>query len=509
MTTYAIGIDSGTQSTKTLLVDGQSGRVLASHAVQYGLLPASAPGQKEQHPSTWVEAAAAGIDRVVSDSRIDPRDVTAIGISGQQHGLVALDEHDRVIRPAKLWCDTTTAAECETITSRLGGPEAVIALTGNTIPPGFTASKILWLKDHEPENFARLTTVLLPHDYLAFWLTGRKTMEHGDASGTGLMDIRSRAWKRDVLDAIDSRLEARLPPLADSRVPAGTVRPELAGRWGFSPEVVVSGSGDNMMGAIGTGSVREGIVTASLGTSGTIYACSYTPVVDPRGEAAAFCDATGRWLPLVCTMNVTAATEMVRRRFDLDHEAFARAAASVAPGSDGLLLVPFFEGERTPNCPDGTGVFVGIRERTFDAAHMARAAMEGVTIGMNYGLRRLRELGIVPREIRLTGGGSKSPVWRQIAAGVFGCPIVCLAGEEAAAYGAALHGFWVSELVRGRQVAIEGLVDRFVEVDGSTRVDPDKDHAGIYAELQGLFERLADDLRPAFAAHRHVLSRTS
>ena len=285
------------------------------------------------------------------------------------------------------------------------------------------------------------------------------------------MNVRTRRWCLEAVDAIDPSLALKLPPLVHSRTPAGTLRPDLAARWGMSPEVIVSGSGDNMMGAIGTGSVRQGIVTASLGTSGTIYACSESPVVDPRGEVAAFCDATGRWLPLACTMNVTVATEMVRRQFNLDHDGFSRAAASVAAGSDGLILIPFFEGERTPNCPDGTGVFFGIRDATFDAPHMARAAMEGVTLGLNYGLGRLRELGIEPNEIRLTGGGSKSAVWRQVAADVFGCPVVCPAGEEAAALGAALHALWVFEHAHGRDVGIEDIVDRCVELNETTRAD--------------------------------------
>ncbi len=507
MTQYVIGIDSGTQSTRTLLVDGETGRVLASHAVSYGLLPSGVPGQKEQDPATWVDGAMAGIDHVMRARSIDPRGVLAIGISGQQHGLVALDAGHRVIRPAKLWCDTTTAAQCDTLMARLGGRDQAIAMLGNLIPPGFTASKILWLKEREPGHYDRLATVLLPHDYLAWHLTGRAVMEYGDASGTGLLDVRTRTWCRQALDAIDPSLSSKLPPLVHSRTPAGTLRPELAARWGMGPDVVISGSGDNMMGAIGTGSVRPGIVTASLGTSGTIYACADAPVVDPRGEVAAFCDATGRWLPLVCTMNVTVATEMVRRRFNLDHEAFAQAAASVDAGSDGLLLVPFFEGERTPNCPDGTGVFVGIRDATFDAPHMARAAIEGVTIGLNYGLGRLRELGIEPHEIRLTGGGSASPVWRQIVADVFGFPVVCPDGNEGAAFGAALHGLWVAGHARGRGIAIESIVDRFVRLDETTRAVPDAGRNATYKELQQLFNRLAADLGPAFASHRRFLLR--
>jgi xylulokinase len=501
-----IGLDSGTQSTRAVLVSGRDGQVLASSAVSHDLLPSAVPGQREQNPRDWVDAVGATVGRILHVSKVGLKTVAGIGISGQQHGFVPLDREGRVIRPAKLWCDTTTAPECELIVERLGGVSRAIERLGNAIPPGFTASKILWLKTHEPGHYARLATVLLPHDYLAFWLTGRRVMEYGDASGTALMDVRARAWCREAIDAIDPALADKLPPLVGSRTPAGTLRREIAATWGLKPDVLVSGSGDNMMGAIGTGNVREGLVTASLGTSGTIYACSERPVIDPQGEVAAFCDATNRWLPLVCTMNVTVATEMVRRELEVDHDGFAKLAASVAPGSDGLLLIPFLEGERTPNCPNGTGVWLGVREKTASGAHRARAAMEGVTLGLNYGLNRLRELGIVPREIRLTGGGARSAVWRQIAADIFDCPVVCPATGEGAAYGAALHAMWVWEHERGRDVAIEDLTARLVRLDEATRAVPDPSRAAVYRQLQQMFDRAARDLGGVFALHRPFIT---
>jgi xylulokinase len=377
-------------------------------------------------------------------------------------------------------------------------------LTGNALPPGFTASKILWLKKHEPANFARLATVLLPHDYLNFWLTGIKRMEYGDASGTALMDVRTRAWSRPVLQAIDTALESKLPPLDHSAMPHGPLRAELARQWGLGDgEVLVSsGGGDNMMGAIGTGNVASGVVTVSLGTSGTIYACSDTPVVDPKGEVAAFCDSTGKWLPLVCTMNVTVATEMVRDCFGMDHGALGEAAARVSAGSDGLLLIPFFEGERTPNCPQGTGVFFGVRPAVFDAPHLARAAMEGVTLGLNYGLNRMRELGLRPREIRATGGGAKNAVWRQIVADVFNAPVVCLNQEEGAAYGAALQAMWSWENARGPAADILEITQRFLRPVEATRAVPAAEHVARYQQLQALFNRLVEDLAGAFTQHR-------
>jgi len=469
MSEYFIGIDSGTQSTKTILLDAASGEIVASASKQYELIEGLPAGHKEQHPDDWIAAVRETIKAALDKSGVDRASVRGIGVSGQQHGFVALDANDQVVRAAKLWCDTSTSPECEEIIAALGGLDKTIEAVGNGVPAGFTASKILWLKKHEPENYARLRWVLLPHDYINFWLTGRKTMECGDASGTALLDVRHRRWSQAAINAIDPRVNEMLPPLIASDEIAGTLRPELAVEFGLSDKVIVSsGGGDNMMGAIGTGNVRAGVVTVSLGTSGTIYACSEHPVVDPRGEVAAFCDSTGRWLPLVCTMNVTVATEMVRERFDLSHDELSKAAAATPAGNNGLMLIPFFEGERTPNAPDGTGVYFGLRDKTFSIGHFARAAMEGTTLGLNYGLNRLRELGIAPREIRATGGGSKSAVWRQILADVFNAEVVCVANEEGAAVGAAVQALWADRKRAGKPESIETLCDRYIAVDETT-----------------------------------------
>jgi xylulokinase len=489
-----LGIDVGTQSTKTVAVDGETGAVLAAASRAYGLIEGLPPGHKEQDPQVWLDAVDATVSEVIP--RVGGAEVRGIGVSGQQHGFVPLDAADRVIRPAKLWNDTSTQEECELIMAAAGGPQRFLELTGNLLPPGFTASKILWLKRREPAHFARLRWVLLPHDYVNFWLTGEKTMEYGDASGTALLDVRRRAWSPEILAAIDPQLAGMLPPLRHSREAAGKVRAALRERWGLPAEVVVSaGGGDNMMGAIGTGNVSAGVVTASLGTSGTIYACCGAPVIDPQGEVAAFCDSTGQWLPLVCTMNVTVATEMMRELFALDYAAADSAAAQTPPGNDGLLLVPFFEGERTPNCPHGTGVLFGLRPATADPPHLMRAAMEGATLGLNYGLNRLRTLGVQPQEVRLTGGGARSAVWRQIVADIFQAPVVCLDKEEGAAYGAALQALWCD---RGGELG--EITARFLRPVEATRAAPRAAHAATYRAAQELFEKLARDLDNAFRA---------
>jgi xylulokinase len=498
-----IGIDSGTQSTKALAMDARDGKVLGAGSQSYDLIPHLPPGAKEQHPHTWREAAAVAIRQALRQAKAVASEVDAIGVSGQQHGFVPLDKDNEVIRPAKLWCDTSTAAECEEIMAALGGSKKTIGKLGNAVLPGFTASKILWLKKHEPKNFAKLATILLPHDYLNFWLTGEKVMEYGDASGTALLNVRKRRWEKAVLDAIDPDLADKLPPLISSDNPAGTLQPNTARELGLRTGILVSaGGGDNMMGAIGTGNTRAGVITASFGTSGTIYACSEEPVIDSHGEIAAFCDSTNRWLPLLCTMNVTVATEMVRNDFGWSHEKFAAEASRIPAGSNGLLLLPYFEGERTPNVPDGAGVWFGVNQKTFEAGHFARAAMEGVTLGMNYGLRRLAELGVKPSQIRATGGGAKSKVWRQIMADIFDAQVVTLKVSEAAAFGAALQALWCWRLQQGEKISVSAITDQFIELNPSETAEPIAPNVKIYRELQELQDEVSRSLRPVFSKHR-------
>ena len=508
MRTLLLGIDSGTQSTKVVVMDANTGNVLGTGAQAYDLIPNLPPGAKEQHPHTWRDATAKGIRQALRAAKATASEVKAIGVSGQQHGFVPLDAKGEVIRAAKLWCDTSTAAECEEITAALGGTKETIKAIGNAVLPGFTASKILWLKNHEPQNFKKLATVLLPHDYLNYWLTGEKVMEFGDASGTALLDVRRRKWSAALLAAIDDDLAGKLPPILYSDQPAGRLQRSTAIELGLNTDVLVSaGGGDNMMGAIGTGNTSAGVITASFGTSGTIYACAEKPVVDPRGEIAAFCDSTNRWLPLLCTMNVTVATEMVRRDFKLTHDQLATAATRAPAGCDGLFLLPYLEGERTPNVPDGTGVFLGVNARTFTASHFARAAMEGVTMGMNYGLRRLAQLGVEPTQIRATGGGAKSKVWRQIMADVFNAEVVTLKVSEGAAYGAALQAYWCWQRNKGEKIGISEITDEFVEINKSETATPNRKNVEVYRELQALQDESSKALRGVFAKHRQFVMR--
>jgi xylulokinase len=479
---YFLGIDSGTQSTKAIVLNLDTGEIVATGHSSYGLIEGLPPGHLEQHPHTWITAVEACVKQCLDKLGAEKSKLAGIGVSGQQHGLVALGADDQPVRAAKLWCDTSTQPQCAEIAHEFGGHPGLIALAGNAMLPGYTIPKLLWLKQNEPENFAKTKSILLPHDYINFWLSGVKRMEYGDASGMGILNVNTRQWSYEICDFIDPRVREMLPELGSSRAVHGRLRLELAQAWGVPENVIISaGGGDNMMGAIGTGNIKPGVVTASFGTSGTLYGVAASPVVDGQGEVAAFCDSTDQWLPLVCTMNVTVVTEQVRDMFGWDLKQLEEAVMSVPAGADGVMFLPYLNGERTPNLPDGTGVLHGLRTGNMTPAHLARAAVEGATLGLAYGLKRFRDLGMNPTEIRLTGGGSKSTVWRQIAADCFNAEVVTLNTSEGAALGAAIQAAYAQANEGGDKVSYEDLTARLVTLDETTRCKPNAANAALYA----------------------------
>jgi xylulokinase len=481
---YFLGIDNGTQSSKAIVLDAGSGQIVASAHSSYDLIQGLPPGHAEQHPQTWLEAIDACVRQCLHQLGQDRKKIVGIGVSGQQHGLVALDAAGQPVRAAKLWCDISTQAQCAELAQAFGGQARVIQLAGNAMLPGYTIPKLLWLKQHEPENFAKTQSVLLPHDFINFWLSGVKRMEYGDASGMGILDVKTRQWCREICDCIHPRVISMLPELGSSRGVLGQLHAELAQAWGLNDGVIISaGGGDNMMGAIGTGNIRPGIITASFGTSGTLYGVSASPVVDELGEVAAFCDSTDQWLPLVCTMNVTVVTEHVRSLHGWDLAQLEAAVASAPAGAEGVMFLPYLNGERTPSLPQGCGVIHGLRPGNMTPANLARAAVEGAILGLAYGLKRMRSLGMNPAEIRLTGGGSKSAAWRQIAADAFAAEVVCLHTSEGAALGAAIQAAHAQMNVGGdEKVSYDELCAQWVKVDESTRCVPNPAQVAHYAE---------------------------
>ncbi len=472
-----LGIDCGTQGTKAIVLDATTGKVLGLGAAGHTLI-SGANGRREQDTQEWLDAFTEATHRALQQAGVDGQDILAIGVSGQQHGLVLLDDQGKVLRPAKLWCDTETTPENDRLLQHLGGESGSLERLGVAIAPGYTVSKLLWTREQHPDVFARIAHILLPHDYLNYWLTGRACAEYGDASGTGYFNVRTREWDLPLLRHIDpdGRLEAALPTLIEANESVGTLLPAIAERLGINPDAQVSsGGGDNMMGAIGTGNIAPGVITMSLGSSGTVYAFNDQPNVSPQAEVATFCSSSGGWLPLICTMNLTNASGVIRELFELDLARFNALVAQAPIGADGVSMLPFLNGERVPALPHATGSLLGLTMSNLTRANLCRAVVEGTTFGLRYGLDLLRETGLQSQSIRLIGGGSKSPVWRQMVADIMNTEVICTEQSEAAALGAAIQAAWSQS---GESLA--ALCLRCVSVDPASRTLPDKTSVNAY-----------------------------
>ena len=492
-----LGIDLGTQSLKTLFYDFDAREIVAAASAPLEL-ERRADGSAEQRVEWWTEALRACLRQIPEDVR---GSVRAIGVSGQQHGFVALGAEGEVLAPVKLWCDTSTQAQADAIERACGGRERCIESAGNPVLVGYTASKIRWLEEVEPDRYRRLATILLPHDYLNYVLTGRASMEYGDASGTGFLDVRRRQWSERLLTAVDPRrdLTECLPPLLAAGELAGTTADSVGGDYGLPAGVpVATGGGDNMMAAVGTGNVTAGKLTMSLGSSGTLFAYADAPIVDPNGEIAAFCSSTGGWLPLVCTMNCTLGTELIgsligRAARDLDGE-----IAGIEPGAGGLITLPFFNGERTPNLPHGKGCVLGLSSHNCSPPHLLRSAVEGATFALRYGLDRLHELGVTASEIVLTGGGANSAVWRQIVADVCRRPVTILKQTEGASFGAALQALWAFRRREDASASVADIVGEHLSRDDALSAEPETVAADVYSEHYAAYQQAVRNVTPIY-----------
>jgi xylulokinase len=487
-----LGIDCGTQGTKALAIDRDGQAMGRGHAVH--ALVERASGAREQAPSWWVNAMGSAMHQALAG--LDAMSVRAIGVSGQQHGLVVLDEQMRVIRPAKLWNDTETAVQNSNLIERMGGREKFFERFGVLPLTGYTVSKLLWLREKEPDNFARISHILLPHEYLNYWLTGELRAEYGDASGTAFFDVRTRTWIREILDEIDGgtgQLFQALPSLIAPEDVVGNVRPEVAKEFGLSPECVISsGGGDNMMGAIGTGNVREGIVTLSLGTSSTVYSFRELPASDATGCVAPFCSSSGGWLPLVCTMNATNVVTQTVSLLGKRVEDIDTSLAATEPGAGGLTFLPFLNGERTPDLPQARGSLVGISANNFTANNLIRAAVEGVSFGILGGLELVLE-GSRAERIRLIGGGARSAGWRQLLADASGAVIEVPLEDEAGCLGAAMQAIYAEGHLRGVPETFSAIAERCTKLDDTKTAQPVAGKRDLYDEANARYrtQRLA------------------
>lgn len=500
-----LGIDIGTSSAKAVLIDERghlAGVESASHPISQ-----PAPGWSEQRPEDWWRSTVAAVRGVLARAQATPERIRGVGLSGQMHGSVflpasALTSGGRdapVLRPAILWNDQRTEAECREIEDRAGGREALVQMVGNAALTGFTLPKVLWVRRHEPELFEQVRAIMLPKDYIRLRLTGSIATDVGDAAGTLLLDVDQRAWHPRMQSLFDID-PAWLPPVVESAAPAGELTSWAAGELGLKPgTVVVGGSGDNQAGAVGAGVVRSGVVLGALGTSGVIFAHSDSPRKDAPGRLhtmpAATGDARSRrgWCNTGVMLSAAGSLQWCRETlFPAEpYDRLLAEAAAVPPGCDGLTFLPYLTGERCPYPdPRARGGWVGLTSR-HGRGHLVRSVLEGVTFGMGQIVDLVRQVGVPVGVMRLGGGGAKSELWRQMMADVCGCPTELPNTEEGPAYGAALlagvgSGVWPS--------VGEACI---AAITCGDRREPSAD-APRYADARRRYDALYPTLRPWF-----------
>ena len=488
-----IGLDVSTTATKALLIDAD-GIVLAVASSEYAF-QTPRPLWAEQDPALWWEGAVASIRQVLAETHTHPADIAAIGLTGQMHGLVLLDAAGQVLRPAILWNDQRTGAQCDEIRARLGR-EAFIQITGNDALAGFTAPKILWVREHEPEIYARARHILLPKDYVRYRLSGEYGMDKADGSGTVLMDLRQRAWSPAVLEALEIPPDW-LPPLFEGPEITGRLSAQAAAATGLAAGTpIVAGGGDQAAQAVGVGAVAQGVVALTLGTSGVVFASTNEPFIEPNGRLHAFCHAVpGRWHLMGVMLSAAGSLRWHRDTFapGANYDALLAPALGVSAGSEGLLFLPYLTGERTPYAdPLARGGFVGLTVR-HTLPHLTRAVLEGVAFGLRDSFELMRQAGLAGvRQVRVSGGGARSPLWRQILADVLQAELVTVNTTEGAAYGAAL----LAGVGAGVWPDVGSACASGVTVSG--QVIPDQAQAERYQALYTHYRALYPALKPTF-----------
>ena len=501
---YVIGVDLGTSGTKTVLFD-ETGRTIASHTVEYPMYQPK-NGYAEQDPADWREAAFATIRAVMDKSGIPADAVKAIGLSGQMHGLVMLDKDGEVIRRSIIWCDQRTAAECAEITEKVGAAR-LIEITANPALTGFTAGKILWVRNNEPENYARCRHILLPKDYVRYCLTGEFATEVSDASGMQLLDIPGRCWSDEVLAKLDIDRDL-LARVYESPEVTGQLTAAAAARCGLKAGTpVVGGAGDNAAAAVGTGVVRDGRAFTTIGTSGVVFAHTSGITIDPKGRVHTFCCAVpGAWHVMGVTQGAGLSLKWFRDNF-CENEKAAAALMGVDPyylmdkavlespiGANRLLYLPYLMGERTPHLdPNARGVFFGL-SAMHTRRDMLRAVMEGVTYSLRDCVEVFREMGVSVSDMMACGGGGTSPVWRQMLADLYACPVKTVDSKEGPALGVAI----LAAVGAGIYSSVPEACDAVIHT--ANVQDPSEKNIPEYEKYYQLYRTIYPALRDRFAA---------
>ena len=441
---FFLGIDVGTGGTRALIID-EKGYVAASATEEHEPFKSPQIGWAEQAPEDWWRACGIAVRRALENLKISGEQIACVGFSGQMHGAVMLDAADAVVRPALIWCDVRTEKQCQDLTNKIGA-ERLIQLTCNPALPNFTLTKFLWVRENEPENWRRVTSVMLPKDYVRFRMTGEKAIDMADASGTLMLDVANRKWSAEMLNEAEIEV-SMLPKLCESQEVCGRVSAAGAAVTGLKAGTpVVAGAGDQAAGATGMGIMAPGAVSATIGTSGVVFAATDKPALDPKGRLHTFCHAApGRWHVMGVTQAAGLSLRWFRDKFGAGqddgrdpYERLTAEAAAVSPGADGLLWAPYLMGERTPHLdPNARGALIGLTA-SHERGHVVRAILEGVAFSLRDSFTLFAQMNVPVTKIRLGGGGARSSLWRQIQADVYGHEVEIVEAEEGAAYGAAI-----------------------------------------------------------------------
>lgn len=501
---YLLGLDIGTSGVKALLISLE-GKIISSKTVSYPLTTPH-PGWAEQSPADWWEATVNAIREIVSNDYIDANQIKGISLSGQMHSSVFLDEKMEVIRPAILWSDTRTSEQCQEIYTKVGGLDQLIGYVSNPALEGFTAPKILWLKENEPENYQKVKYILLPKDYIRYRLTNELFTEVSDAAGTLLFEVIKKRWSTSLLEKleIDQNL---LPPVLNSFDLAGRITKNIAEQTGLKFKTpVVAGGADNACGAVGSGIIQEGRVMVSIGSSGVVLAQTDNPQADQEGRIHLFNHACpDSWYMMGVTLSAGMSYEWLQKKLfnrSLDYTKLDQLAEEIEPGSEGLIFLPYLYGERTPHADaDARGVYFGISGK-HDQRHFIRSVLEGVTFALKDSLELIKDKGVEIKEIRAIGGGAKSGVWQQILADILGEEINLLNVEEGPAFGAAL----IAGVGVGVYDSFAEAVNRIIKVKKT--IVPGIQNAERYNQYYQLYKKLYYSLKENFKELKKLISST-
>jgi len=487
---YFIGLDVGTSGAKALLIN-EKGEVISSATNEYQMLTPK-PNWTEQNPEEWWKASKKNIQSVTSKVKKD--EIKGIGLTGQMHGLVTLDEKMHIVRPCIMWNDQRTVKECEEITTKIGF-EKLIKITGNQVLTGFTAPKILWIKNNEPENYKKIRKILLPKDYIRFRLTGELATDVSDASGTSLLNVPKRKWSDEILTGLEIPKEW-MPQLYESSEISGRVKKELNEELNLPGDLLVAaGGGDQAAGGVGTGTVKEGITSLVLGTSGVVFAHSDKPRIEASGKVHSFCHAVpDSWHVMGVTLSAAGSLQWYRNTFHkgFDYTELTKSTEQITPGSEGLFFLPYLSGERTPYADaNAKGTFIGATVR-HNSAHFTRAVLEGVAYSLRDCFELNEELGVKTEQVRISGGGAKSKMWIQILSDLLNKEIVTLSSTEGAPYGAAI----LAAVASGEFNSVNEACNSMIKINSTAT--PNKENINIYEDFYNIYKNLYGTLKSTF-----------